>query len=193
MRGVIRLSPADWRQGAGGVRAAIAVPFAARCAVRAEGWADPALARLVPARGAPVPFAPAGEAAFAWVEVEAGEMVALDAPTVPRACHLAFHPAGGRSALAHALPRAVAAAPAAAPQDLAAVAASLEDALERPEPDTALAILAAMLIAARGAPETEAAARAVLRQAARRPLWRSPAFGALAAALAEEEARSAWP
>ncbi|WP_198378572.1 hypothetical protein, partial [Neoroseomonas rubea] len=105
-----------------------------------------------------------------------------------------FQPAGIAATFATALPRAVVAAGAgAAPDDAAAYAESLAEALERPEPDAALAVLADMLLAVRDAPETMAAARALLRHAARHPLWRGPALGAIPAALMEEEARSAWP
>jgi hypothetical protein len=194
MRGVMRLSAADWQEaGAEGVSATLPLPRGARCAVLAEGWAEPAAASLVAGAGAPVAFLPLGAAAFAWCAADGGEAIILHAPAPPTRCRVAFHPSGGVGAFAAALPRAVATAAARVAPGDAPPAESLAEALARPEPDAALAILADMLIAARDAPETVAAARTLLSHAARHPLWRGPALGALPAALMEEEARSAWP
>ncbi|MBP0465348.1 hypothetical protein J5Y09_15590 [Roseomonas sp. PWR1] len=193
MRGVIRLSAADWLGTDDGVRASLPVPRAARCAVLAEGWAEPGAASLVAGAGAPVAFLPLGAAAFAWCAADGGDAITLHAPAPPARCRVAFHPSGIAATFAAALPRALATTTARSAQGSAPHAESLAEALGRAEPDAALAILADMLIAAREAPETIAAARALLRHAARHPLWRGPALGALPAALMEEEARSAWP
>lgn len=193
MRGVIRVSATDWQAGAEGVSATLPVPCAARCAVLAEGWAEAGAASLVPGARAPIAFVPLGAAAFAWCASDGGETIALHAPAPPARCRVAFQPAGIAATFATALPRAVVAAGAGAAPDPPPYAESLAAALERPEPDAALAVLADMLLTARDAPETMAAARALLRHAARHPLWRGPALGAIPAALMEEEARSAWP
>lgn len=192
MPGVIRLSARDWSLDGTGVRVLLPVPYAARCAVIAEGWTAGCGASFRVEDSTPISFVMLGPVAFAWAAADAGTCILLQADRPPGNCRVTFQPAGARSALAPFVPRSVRSAGHPAATDLERLATACKEALDEPMPDRAIAVLAEMLLIARDAKETHDAILAVYRHAAQRPLWRSTAFGALTAALMEEEARSAW-
>ncbi len=193
MPGVIRLAAPDWSLDGTGVRVLLPVPYTSRCAVLAEGWTDGRGASAMVEDSAPVAFVMLGPIAFAWLSAEAGTRILLQADRAPETCRITFQPTGARSALAPFLPGSARSTADEAQTDLERLAAECREALDAPTPDRAIAVLAEMLLIARGAAETHEAILGVFRHAARRPLWRSTAFGALTAALMEEEAHSAWP
>jgi len=175
--------------------------FAALASAPAPGWVvarlegSPAYAGgTLRVGGAAAPFVELAGVIFAAAYAAAPAAavpVAIILPARPARCLVGTVAAGGPSAiLAADWPEAIARpAPTAAP-DLAPLAARVEAGLARHDLDAALAALAEMLLLARGAAETQAAARAILTFLMRHPLCRSPRLGALAAALTEDRA---WP
>ena len=193
MPGVIRLAAANWGLDGTGVRVVLPVPYAARCAILAEGWIDGRAASAGTEDSTPVAFVMLGSVAFARVEAQSGGHIVVTADRPPETCRVAFQPTGMRNAYAPFLPVTARATGNPPEPYLGRLASECLDALGDTTPDRAIALLGEMLLTARGSAETQEAVLGVLRHAARRPLWRSTAFGALTAALLEEEAHSAWP
>ncbi|WP_137124809.1 hypothetical protein [Roseomonas sp. HF4] len=181
------LSAAAWRRaGEGAWTAGAALPAAGRLAVWAEGWA-PAPGAALAAGGAPAPFAMLGATAFAVPQGVPGAVLLLRAAAPPPACRVLLPAAAHHSpTLDGVWPRAVARPAAPAAPDLAAARALMAAALAAGDIDGALGQLADMLAAARRAPETLAAAAALLAHLACHPFCRSPRLGALAAALTDD-------
>ena len=182
----ILLAPSAWRPAAGVVTATFVAPQAGGLAILAEGWPDPAGARLLPHDGAPIPFLPLAGAAFLATAAEAGAAFAIEAPVPPLHCRVLCLPRQRQSpTLALLAPRAIR-SPARRPAyDLEAGQRRIADALAKQELDTALGVAAEMLVSARQAAATRHAVAAVLAHLARHPLARSPALGAFVAALTE--------
>ena len=183
----ILLVPSAWRPAAPGVvTATFSAPQAGGLAILAEGWPDPADARLLPPAGAPIPFLPLAGAAFLATAAEAGAAFAIEAPAPPLQCRVLCLPRPRQSpTLALLAPRAIR-SPARRPAyDLDAGQRRIAEALAEQDLDTALGVAAEMLVSARQAPATRQAAATVLAHLARHPLARSPALGAFVAALTE--------
>ena len=191
MSAVAVIAGADFLAAAGGFVATAAAPVTGRVVVRAEGLATRERATLAVAGDAPLAFADLAGVAFAATPARAGARVVVTLPERPLRCVVSGIAEEGPSAiLAGVWPEAIARPVVANPPDLAAAVARVEAALARFDLDAALAVLAEMLLAARGAPQTQAAAAAILEFLGRHPLCRSPRLGAMAAALTEQ---SAWP
>ena len=180
------LPPSAWLPGAGVVTATFTVPQSGGVAIRAEGWAEPIKARLLPAEGTPSAFLPLGEGAFAATTAETGATFTIEAPTPPRRCQVFFLPRPeGSPTLALLAPRAIRRPARRAAYDLHAGRGRVSTALAAQELDTALGVVAEMLVVARSAEATRGAVMAVLAHLARYPLARSPSLGAFVAALTE--------
>lgn len=191
MSTVLVLQPGDFIPDAGGVTAVAAAPVTGRVVVRAEGLPALRQATLAIDHGPPAPFTELAGIAFATAPARAGARVLVALPERPLRCLVTGIAADGPSAIVSPFwPEAIARPVAAARPDLAATRARMDAALAEFDLDAALAALAGMLLAARGAPETRAAVAAILAFLARHPLCRSPRLGAMAAALTEH---SAWP
>lgn len=180
------IPPSAWRAAPDGVEAEFVAPGAGGVAIRAEGWADPGAARLVPAQGVAISFLALADCAFLALTAEAGARFTIEAPSAPRRCDLRLlaRPATSPT-LALFAPRAIR-SPARRPAyDLDAGRERVTVALAAQELDAALGVAAEMLAAARSAAATQGAVAAVLGHLARYPLARSPSLGAFVAALTE--------
>jgi hypothetical protein len=186
MTDILFLPPSAWRAGPGHAVAAFAMPRAGAVAIRAEGWAEPATARLLPDEGAPIAFLSLQDAAFATAIVTRGTAFTIEAPSPPLRCRIVLTPSAGVSpTLALLAPRAIRSPARRAAYDLDAGRRRVDAALAAQDLDTALAVVAEMLVAARGAAATQAAVAGVLAHLARHPLCRSASLGAFVAALTE--------
>lgn len=180
--------PAEaWRQDTdGGWEARAAAPVTGRILAWAEGWAQADGAVLVAGDAPPEGFRMLGATAFAAAPVQAGLALRIRASAPAGRCVLLGVPQGAGSAtLAGLWPRALQRAPRPPGIDLDAARARLDAALAAHDIEGAIAVLADMLLLARAAPQTMAAAAALLAHLAAHPLCRSPRLGALVAALTE--------
>jgi hypothetical protein len=181
------LPPAAWRVTDGIAAASFRAPGAGGVAVLALGWPEASAARLLSPDAPPQPFRVLGDVAFAAVAAVAeGAAVTIEAPAPPLECRVVFVPRPAASpSLALLAPRAIRAPRHPAPHDLDAARSRLDMALAAQEIDTALGVVAEMLVVARAAGATRQAVLDVLAHLARYPLARSPALGAFVAALTE--------
>lgn len=186
MNARLTIPASAWRPVASGVAAELAAPGAGGLAIRAEGWAAPGAARLVPAQGSAMAFLALGDEAFAATVTEAGAGFTIEAPVPPLRCEIRFLPRPATSpSLALFAPKAIR-SPARRPAyDLDAARERVATALAGQELDVALGVAAEMLAASRSAAATHSAVAAVLAHLARYPLARSPSLGAFVAALTE--------
>jgi hypothetical protein len=182
------LLPAEaWtpRQDAGWEASVIAA-VTGRVLAWAQGWEAAEEATLRAGGAPPEGFLALGDTAFAAIPALAGLSVRILAPAPPSRCVvLGVAEPAGSATLAGFWPRAMLRAPRPAAIDLDAARRRLDAALVEQDLDGAIALLADMLLLARDAPQTMAAAAGLLAHLAQHPLCRSPRLGALVAALTE--------
>jgi hypothetical protein len=182
MSRVVLLPPGAWQAAGAQAEARVIAPGAGRLVVWADGADADAL--LHPASGAPVGFAVLGGCGFASIAATIGEPFRITASAPPRRCLVLLRPADGpSSSLGAGWPRAVSRPVRRPAPELGATRVRMDAALADHDLDGALAALADMLVLARDDVATQDAAAALLQHLARHPMRRSPALGALAAAL----------